>query len=52
MLQGVGPVGHGCVFLLVFTPGLESVNSGQMVAFCGVKTGCVPGSIVINNRAG
>lgn len=52
MLQWALPVGRGYVFLLVFTPGLESVNSGQMVAFRWVKTGRVPGSIVINNRVG
>lgn len=40
MLQRAGLAGHGCFlfsFVLVFTPSLESVDSGQMVAFRGVR---------------
>lgn len=39
-------------FYLFSTPGLESVSSGQMVAFYGANIGHKPSSIVINNRAG
>lgn len=57
MLQWPGPLGRVCVcalflvlffftFLLAFNPALESVNSGQMVAFHGVKTGCSPGALL------
>lgn len=58
MLQWPGPVGRVCarvsalcfscffIFLLAFNPAVESVNSGQMVAFHGVKTGCSPGALL------
>lgn len=34
------------IFLLAFNLALESVNSGQMVAFHGLKTGCSPGALL------